>query len=207
MIRLRQSFSCPTPRLAAFCFLAVVALLGSVPLSTSAWAITPPQPSWSALKPPQQEALKPLAAEWDKIDDFRRKKWLGVADKFAAMKPADQKRAHARMADWAKMTPEQRRAARENYKQAKALPLEQKKAEWQQYQKLPESQKKQLAAAADAKKPVKQKQQRRAMEAQAKAPGQAPKTRNPRQTAAPAAPAPVQASSSAPALAPTDAPK
>jgi hypothetical protein len=145
-----------TPRLAAFCFMVLLALLGG-----PAHAITAPQPSWSSLKPQQQEALKPLAGEWDKIDDFRRKKWLGVADKFSKMKPEEQKRVHARMAEWAKMTPEQRRAARENYKQAKALPADQKKAEWQQYQKLPDTQKKQLAAAADAKKPVKQKQQRR----------------------------------------------
>lgn len=161
-----------TPRLAAFCILAltagVFATLLTAPLAPVAHAVTPPQPNWSSLTPQQQEALKPLIGEWGKIDHYRRKKWLGIAEKFAAMKPEQQKRLHARMGDWARMTPEQRRAARENYAQSKALPAEQKKAEWQQYQKLPDAHKRQLAAAAEAKKPVKQKEQRRATAAQAK---------------------------------------
>ncbi len=191
-----------TPRLAAFCLLVLVSWLLLVPLASPALAITPPQPNWRSLKPQQQEALKPLAREWDKIDDFRRKKWLGVADKYAAMKPEEQKRVHARMADWAKMTPEQRRAARENYKQAKALPPDRKKAEWQQYQKLPDTQKKQLAAAADAKKPVKQKQQRRAVEAESKASTQAAKSRSPKPPATATRPETTQP---APALVPANA--
>lgn len=184
-----------TPRIAAFCFLVLLALLLGAPFAQPAHAITPPQPNWNSLKPQQQVALKPLAGEWDKIDDYRRKKWLGIADKFATMKPEEQKRVHARMADWAKMTPEQRRAARENYRQAKTLPPDQKKAEWQQYQTLPDTQKKQLAAAAEAKKPVKQKQQRRAKEAETKAAQQSAKPRTPRQASAtggaPAQPVPA----------------
>jgi hypothetical protein len=41
------------------------------------------------------------------------------------------------MKDWAKLTPEQRRAAREKYKTIKKLPpdkREQVKAQWQEYQ-------------------------------------------------------------------------
>ncbi len=130
------------------------------------------------LTPKRQEALMPLAGEWNKIDELRKKKWLVVADKYAAMKPEEQKRLQARMADWAKLTPEQRNVARENYKSAKAVPPEQKKAEWQKYQSLPDAQKKQLAAAADAKKPVKQKAVRRQLATRgatpAPAPGKAP---------------------------------
>lgn len=151
------------PLLAALC-LWVVALGSPAPVH----AFTPPQPTWNQLSGPQQEALKPLAGEWDKLDNFRKKKWLGVADKFSAMAPDAQKRLHARMGDWARMTPEQRRAARDTFQQAKALPPEQKKAEWQKYQTLPEAQKKQIAAAAEASKPVKQKQERRAQTANAK---------------------------------------
>ena len=201
MTSLRQLISL-TPRLAAFCLLTLAAGLLAASFAAPAHAVTPPQPNWTSLKPQQQEALKPLVGEWDKIDNFRRKKWLGVADKYATMKPDAQKRLHARMADWAKMTPEQRRAARENYKQAQALPPDQKKAEWQQYQKLPDTQKKQLAAAADAKKPVKQKQQRRAEQADPKAALQAAKTRAPRQAAAPVA-APNTAQSAAPSTMPS----
>ena len=141
------------PLLAALCLW--VATIG---LPVPALAFTPPQPAWNQLSSPQQEALKPLAGEWDKLDNFRKKKWLGVAEKFSSMAPDAQKRLHARMGDWARMTPEQ------------------KKAEWQKYQKLPDAQKQRIAAAADATKPVKQKQERRAQTANAKTAKPAVKT-------------------------------
>lgn len=190
LTRLLASFK--APRLAAFCVL----LLCAAP----AFALGTPK--WSELSPQRQEALKPLAGEWDKLTDLGKKKWLVVADKYPTMKPDDQKRLQTRMGDWVKLTPEQRRVARENYKSVKAVPTEQKKAEWQQYQQLPETQKKQLAAAGEAKKPVKQKAARRQLanaNAAKAAPGKGaapPKagTATPptQQAAAPAAPQPPQ---------------
>ena len=174
------------PLLAALCLW--VATIG---LPAPALAFTPPQPAWNQLSSPQQEALKPLAGEWDKLDNFRKKKWLGVAEKFSSMAPDAQKRLHARMGDWARMTPEQRRAARDNFQQAKTLPPEQKKAEWQKYQTLPESQKKRIAAAAESTKPVKRKQERRAQTANAK-------TAKPTAKAAQGAPAPTVPPATAP---------
>jgi len=53
------------------------------------------------------------------------------------MKPQEQQRLQMRMQEWAKLTPEQRRVAREKYKTIKKLPpdkREQVKAQWQQYQ-------------------------------------------------------------------------
>lgn len=111
-------------------------------------------PTWAELNPAQQRALAPLAADWDKLESFRKKKWLEIGNKFAAMTPDEQARIQERMREWAKLTPEQRRVARDSYARTKKLNREQKSAKWEQYQHLPEEQKKKLAADAAAKKPV-----------------------------------------------------
>lgn len=61
---------------------------------------------------------------------------------------------HERMRDWAKLTPEQRRVARESYSRAKRLEPDQKTAQWEEYQQLSDEQKKKLAEEAVARKRV-----------------------------------------------------
>lgn len=112
------------------------------------------KPLWSELSPAQQQALAPLANEWDKLDSLRKNKWLAIGNRYATMKPAEQQRMQERMHDWVKLTPEQRRIARESYARAKKLNPDQKSAQWEQYQQLPEEQKKKLAADAASKKRV-----------------------------------------------------
>lgn len=114
----------------------------------------PVKPLWVELTPAQRQALSPLAVEWDKLDSFRKKKWLAIGNKYASMKPEEQQRVQDRMRDWVRLTPEQRRVARENYARAKKLDRDQKSAHWQQYQQLPEEQKKKLAEASASKKHV-----------------------------------------------------
>lgn len=124
--------------------------------SQTAAAKRPPvvKPLWSELTPEQQQALAPLAGEWDSLDTFRKNKWLAIGNKFPSMKPEEQQRLQERMREWLKLTPEQRRVARENYVRAQKLRPDQKSAQWQQYQQLPEEEKKKLAADAAAKKKV-----------------------------------------------------
>jgi hypothetical protein len=186
-------------RMAARC-LGILGVL--VAFSGSAQALI--QPKWSGLTAPQQQALKPLAGEWDKLEDNRRRKWIAVADRYPYMNPEEQKRLQARMADWARLTPDQRREARETYKRSKTLPPEQKKAEWQQYQALPEMQKQQLAAAADQKKAAKRKSQQRLQEGTAVNPVATQKARMRNRSPAPA-PAP-DAPVAVPAVLATPAP-
>jgi hypothetical protein len=81
--------------------------------------------------------LAPLKAEWHELDTLRRSKWVKVANAYPKMKPVQQQRLQAQMSEWAKLTPEQRRVARENYKSIKKLPPEKRKqvqAQWQEYQ-------------------------------------------------------------------------
>jgi Protein of unknown function (DUF3106) len=112
------------------------------------------KPLWTELTPMQQQALAPLATEWDKLDSFRKNKWLAIGNKYASMKPDEQQRVQERMRDWVKLTPEQRRIARESYARAKKLDPDKKSEKWQQYQQLPEEQKKKLAADVASKKHV-----------------------------------------------------
>ena len=112
------------------------------------------KPLWHTLTQPQRVALEPLAGEWDKMDGFRKQKWLEIANRFSSMKPDEQQRVHERMRDWIKLTPEERRVARENYTRTKKIEPGQKTAQWEQYQQLPEEEKKKLAADAATKKQV-----------------------------------------------------
>lgn len=112
------------------------------------------KPLWNELTPAQQQALAPLAAEWNKLELIRKKKWLEIGNRFSAMKPDEQARMQERMREWAKLTPEQRRVARESFARTKKLNPDQKSAQWQQYQQLPDEQKKKLATDAASKKHV-----------------------------------------------------
>jgi len=102
--------------------------------------------SWKRLSAAQHEALAPLAHEWDHFSDERKRKWIKIASRYSRMAPPEQKRLHARMAEWIRMTPTQRRVARENYQLSKELPLQQRETAWSAYQLLPDEQKKKLAA-------------------------------------------------------------
>lgn len=113
-----------------------------------------PNPRWVNLTAQQKAALAPLITEWDKMEELRKKKWLGIADKYAAMKPEEQARMHERMSAWVKLTPEQRMEARENFTKSTQIKPEQKSARWQQYQQLTEEQKKLLAEEASRKKSI-----------------------------------------------------
>lgn len=126
-------------------------------LSTPAQAVVPDltQPSWAQLSPEQKQILAPLSRDWDKMEAYRKKKWLGIAKRYPGMKPEEQARVQRRMEDWARLTPEQRSQARERYKSLKTAPPEQKAAireKWEQYKELPEEEKKRLAKSAEKKR-------------------------------------------------------
>ncbi len=126
----------------------------SAPAAKAPAAATLAKPLWKELSRPQQTALDPLQAEWDTMEGLRKQKWLEIANRFASMKPDEQLRVHERMRAWLKLTPEERRVARENYTLSKKLDKGQKSAKWEQYQQLPEEEKRKLAADAAVKKGV-----------------------------------------------------
>ena len=97
-------------------------------------------PYWASLTADQQQVLAPLAGEWNRLSVEQRRKWLGIAKRYPAMKPAAQQRVQMRMQKWAKLTPEQRWQAREQYRSiGKLAPdrREELRRYWAEYQALP----------------------------------------------------------------------
>jgi hypothetical protein len=100
---------------------------------------------WKDLTAAQQSALRPLEAQWAQIDAPRKQKWIEIAGRFPSLPPAERDRVQARMAEWAKLTPSQRRDARMNYQAAQQVPQQSREARWEAYQALPADQRRQLA--------------------------------------------------------------
>ena len=97
------------------------------------------RPAWAELTPEQQEVLAQLKPEWDKLDRDRRMKWVGIAKRYPTMKPEQQVRVQRRMEAWVKLTSEQRRQARENYKRIAKVPHDRRgdlRQQWAEYQAL-----------------------------------------------------------------------
>lgn len=111
------------------------------------------KPVWSQLSPAQQLALEPLHAEWDPMESVRKKKWLELANHYASMTPEEQQRVHARMREWVRLTPAQRKVARQNFTQARTIAPNEKTATWESYKQLPDEQKQKLAEQAKRKAP------------------------------------------------------
>ena len=97
-------------------------------------------PQWASLTADQQQVLAPLAAEWGKLSKPHKTKWLGIAKRYPALQPEEQKRIQMRMQKWAKLTPQQRDQAREQYRSiGKVAPdrREELRRYWAEYQALP----------------------------------------------------------------------
>jgi hypothetical protein len=132
---------------------AALVLVGAAASSTALAQVpglkNTPHP-WAGLTVQQQQALAPLKGDWGTIDAARQKKWLDVAGRFQSLEPQDQARVQQRMADWSRMTPQERGQARLNYQELRQTPLDERQSRWQAYQALPESQKRELAKRADS---------------------------------------------------------
>jgi len=174
------------------------------------------KPLWKDLSAAQQRALDPLKGEWDKLEGLRKQKWLEIANRYNGMKPDEQMRVQERMRDWVRLTPDQRRMVRENFARSqKVAPSPgQKSVQWEQYQQLPEEQKKQLADKAPKKQvanpptPTQSKIQT-VQPVKRAVPGSAPAVTAPGAASAPAAtvpPATAPAASGATAPAPAAPP-
>lgn len=103
---------------------------------------------WSNLSADQKIALAPLEREWSGIDAPRRSKWLEIASKYPGMPPDEQGRMQERMKEWARMTPTERGHARLSFQGAKQLAPQDRQAQWEAYQALPEANRRAFAATA-----------------------------------------------------------
>ena len=111
---------------------------------------------WQDVSAAHRVVLKPLENNWSGFGASAKQKWVEVATRFPTL-PADERgRIQDRMSEWAQMTPADRGRARLNFQEAKQVSPQDRKAQWEAYQALPDDQKRQLAARAaprDAARP------------------------------------------------------
>jgi len=110
------------------------------------------KPLWSELSIAEQTALRPLAAKWDTMNVGQKRKWQSIALDFAKRPTAQQSQIHARMTEWAALSPQQRATARQNFAANReltdGLTPEQRQVQWQAYQQLSPEEKRKLAESA-----------------------------------------------------------
>lgn len=136
----------------------ISSLLACLVAGTQVWAqgkapsgAAQSRPAWTELTPQQREALAPLAGQWDGMSADRKRKWLDIASKYPKLSPDGKAKLHARMVDFAKLTPQQRQTARENFQRAYELPLEQRESLVQEYKDLPPEKKKELSERSQSR--------------------------------------------------------
>lgn len=88
--------------------------------------------------------LAPFAEGWNALPLEEKRAWVALADKYPRLTSAEKDKAAERIRDWAKLTPEQRKLARQNYRLAKSLPRDEREAQLAQYNTLTDEQKKVL---------------------------------------------------------------
>jgi len=113
----------------------------------------PPSQAWQRLSKRQKQALAPLASSWDTLTPVQQQKWLKLSRGFLQLSDEEQNTLHARMSDWASLSPKQRNQARFHFNSTQKLPIDDKRAQWQAYQQLTDADKRQLSSGP--KPPVK----------------------------------------------------
>ncbi len=129
----------------AACVLGCLALLAAQPIQAQqpVSRVIPSlgQPLWKDLRADQQQLLAPFADQWNTLPAEEKRAWVSLANRVPNMSQDERAKAQGRIVEWAKLSPDQRRLARQNYRLAKSLPSEQRVAQWESYQTLtPEQQ-------------------------------------------------------------------
>jgi hypothetical protein len=144
-------------RPAAILVLALLVAGGTVaqpsekPKPAAKAAKTQSRAAWAELTADQQMILAPLKADWESLDAQRRRKWIGIANRYPKMKAEEQERVQRRMQKWAQLSPEEQRQARENYKRIAKQRAEKRdklREAWAEYQALPPQERQNLAPPA-----------------------------------------------------------
>lgn len=120
---------------------AAVQQLAAGPVSAVRPSLLPlVEPLWSDLNRAQQAALAPFEPEWNSWAVPEKKSWVALADRLPRMSTAKRETAQRRIIEWAKLTPDQRRQARANYRLAKERPVDARVTEWENYRSMTQEQ-------------------------------------------------------------------
>ncbi len=123
----------------------------AVPPASTTPALKPARPYWIELTVAQRQALAPLSDDWERLDGQTKKKWVEISNRYPKMKPDEQQHTQERMREWAMLTPEQRRVARDSFARVRAMPPEQRAEMLRKYRELPDEKKHELATQSQAK--------------------------------------------------------
>ncbi|OGA40865.1 MAG: hypothetical protein A3G28_01800 [Betaproteobacteria bacterium RIFCSPLOWO2_12_FULL_68_19] len=91
---------------------------------------------WAQLTAEQQQVLAPLKVDWENLPPERRRKWIGIANRYPRMAQHEQERVQRRMQLWANLSPEQRERARANYRRMAKASAEKRRRlrqQWAEY--------------------------------------------------------------------------
>jgi len=110
--------------------------------------------AWRQLSSAEQQVLQPLREQWDSIEAQRRQKWRDIAAIYPTLPAEQQARLRSRMTEWARMTPQQRNAARLHFGEVRQVPASERQARWQAWQQLPEDQRRSIGAQAGSLPPA-----------------------------------------------------
>lgn len=94
--------------------------------------------------------LAPFAGEWNSWPLAEKRIWLSLADQSPRMHEDQRERARHRVEEWARLSPAERRQARENYRLARQRPATERAQAWKDYESLSGEQKSVLREAAKA---------------------------------------------------------
>ncbi len=117
--------------------------------ASMAYASTPHDGGWQSLSAQQKMTLAPLQKDWPSMEESRRQKWLGVADRYPKLTLEEQLRIQSRMREWASLTPEQRKNARQRYNDLRKNNPQQREVvreRWASFQTLTAEDKQKIAA-------------------------------------------------------------
>lgn len=132
-------------------------LLACLTLAAAAHSQTQPGTGpivWSKLSPAQRSVLMPLQREWATIAPDGQQKWAELANRFPAM-PADERaRVQQRIAEWSRLTPQERGSARLNFQETRQLSPKERQEQWEAYRALPADQRRALAESAGRARPT-----------------------------------------------------
>jgi hypothetical protein len=125
------------------------------PADTTAEAPTPgarpsllplAQPLWQDLPRVEQQVLQPFEAQWNSWPAAEKRRWQTLAQRMPDMTPDQQARALQRIDEWAALSPDQQRLALRNYRLARQLTADERKAQWERYTQMTAEEKRKLRA-------------------------------------------------------------
>jgi hypothetical protein len=105
------------------------------------------KPGWSDLSQSQRQVLASFESQWQQLPLNEKRAWADLASRFPQMSEQDQARVQRRISEWAKLSPEERKLARANFRMAQQTGSANLQADWERYQAMTPEQRAVLGTA------------------------------------------------------------